>query len=123
MGYRKFLHRYQSKGARVSPRVKNAAQKLQQRTKQSLAAIPSQNSMDVEDWLDFGEWARVRSSNLGAIQYWMENKSLFITFKNGSTYVYSPVPRALARDLFLAGSKGKFHWRRIRNSIPYGKLS
>lgn len=123
MGYRKYLKKYLSKGPKVSGRAKNAAQKLMKQTQQTVAALPSQGSMNVEDWLDFGEWVRVKSSNVSAIQYWLENKSLFVRFKSGATYVYNPVPRAAARDMFEAGSKGKFVWRRLRDRYPYARLS
>lgn len=106
-------------GGNVSNGVRTVANKLLKKDPN----IQSPKGMDADDWAEEGVWVSVKSSNVGAIQYYWENKALFVQFHSGAIYVYAPVPPQVAKAMFNAGSKGKFVWRRLRGKFPYGKIT
>lgn len=77
----------------------------------------------VEDWIDNGEWVRVKSSNVAGIKYDFRQNQLYVEFLGGAIYLYSGVPIAKARLMFLANSMGKFVWRALRGRHPYKRLN
>ena len=50
----------------------------------------------------------LRSSNLRSASYDDETQELTITFKSGSSYVYSDVSRNIFEGLTAAGSPGRY---------------
>lgn len=64
----------------------------------------------------------VSSSNLSAIGYDEETKTLRIEFNSGSTYDYRGVPKRLMEELLGAESIGSFFHSHIRNDFPYSKV-
>ena len=64
----------------------------------------------------------VTSSNLAAVGYDADNKTLYVTFKNGTTYVYSGVPATTYQSLLGAESLGSFFHTSIRSEFPYSKV-
>lgn len=63
-----------------------------------------------------GRWVRVDSSNLDAVCYVPGGTgNLWIRFRSGSVYVYQYVEPGTYQGLLGAASKGKYHWRNIRN--------
>ena len=68
----------------------------------------------VEDWIDSGEWIRVKSSNVAKIMFERSAKKLWVEFKGGSTYFYQPISVRQAKDFFGTPSFGKHIWRMRR---------
>lgn len=68
------------------------------------------------------EMTKVESSNIEAIGY--ETDVLYIQFKTGDLYSYSPVTEEMYNELMAAESKGKYFAANIkRNSkIAYQKI-
>lgn len=64
----------------------------------------------------------VISSNLVAVGYDADNKTLYVTFKNGATYAYSGVPEPTYQALLGAESLGSFFHTTIRSEFPYTKM-
>ena len=64
----------------------------------------------------------VASSNLSAVEYDSETKTLYIRFNSGSTYAYSNVPESIYKGLMSALSKGGYHAAFIKNSFPYKRI-
>lgn len=54
------------------------------------------------------EHTPVTSSNLASVGYDEPSKTLEVTFKNGSTYAYSGVPKSEHDALMAASSHGKY---------------
>lgn len=79
---------------------------------------------DSASWVKYRRWKKVSSSNVLAIHYDKQDKVLSIQFKGAAKgikypiYVYSGVSSGTAREFYLAGSKGKFVWSRIRDKYP-----
>lgn len=63
------------------------------------------------------------SSNVGSIQYDASSQELYVTFKNGSTYVYESVPPAFFRVMSSSASPGRFVHRLLRDRFVYRRLS
>ena len=57
------------------------------------------------------------SSNIKAVGYDRDSKTLQITFSNGATYTYSDVPLAMYEGLFTADSAGRY----VQQFIVKGK--
>lgn len=57
------------------------------------------------------------SSNIKAVGYDRDSKTLQITFSNGATYTYSDVPLAMYEGIFTADSAGKY----VQQFIVKGK--
>lgn len=63
----------------------------------------------------------VSSSNLVAVGYEPQTKTLRIQFHNG-TYDYYNVPENEYQNLMNASSKGQYHAKYIKNSYSYRPL-
>ncbi|WIF96213.1 KTSC domain-containing protein [Caminicella sporogenes] len=63
----------------------------------------------------------VSSSNLVAVGYDRNSRTLVIRFHNG-TYAYSGVPEEIYKGLLNASSKGHYHHVYIKNSYPYRRI-
>ena len=66
---------------------------------------------------------QVQSSALESIGYDEGSRTLVITFKNGSTYEYSGVPRDVYGGLMAASSKGTYFNSHIKGMYPYRLMS
>lgn len=66
----------------------------------------------------------VESSNIKAVGYHKETRTLVIEFLTGDVYCYSPVTAEGHNRLLHADSVGSFFYKEIRNnkSITYKKL-
>ncbi|HUE65488.1 MAG TPA: KTSC domain-containing protein [Rhizomicrobium sp.] len=62
------------------------------------------------------------SKTLAAAVYDASQARLQLDFRDGSRYVYSPVPPHLFRALLAADSKGRFFNQHIRRVLPYSKV-
>jgi hypothetical protein len=56
----------------------------------------------------------VNSSNIAAIAYF--GGELLVRFKSGDVYAYESVSEDVYQAFLIAGSKGQYLWRVIRNS-------
>lgn len=56
----------------------------------------------------------VISSTVSVIQYIMEAELLYVTYKDGSQYEYSPVSPEMAMSFYRAPSYGKWVWNNLR---------
>ena len=65
---------------------------------------------------------RVVSSNLAAVGYDDQTRTLRIQFHSG-LYDYHDVPRSVYEGLMNAGSKGEYHAAFIKNKYRYTPLS
>lgn len=63
----------------------------------------------------------LRSSNLHSAEYDAETHMLEITFKSGSTYVYSGVDEGTYDGLLAAASPGKFFAANIKDAFSFTK--
>ena len=69
------------------------------------------------------EWVPVVSSNLKAIGYDPDARTLQVEFlKSGMIYEYDNVPPEVHSDLLLAQSHGSFFCRWIRLSYAYRRI-
>ena len=64
----------------------------------------------------------VESSNLKAVGYNEDTKTLYITFKQGATYMYEGVPMTKAMGLMNASSHGTYFAANIRDDYATTKL-
>jgi len=62
------------------------------------------------------------SSTINSLEYDFEKAKLVIEFKAGSKYIYSAVPEDVARELFLAESKGKHFAAHIKDKFVTEKV-
>lgn len=79
--------------------------------------------------LPYRIWIPVVSSNLAAVMFIPydnriagDSNKLYIKFHGGAQYVYYNVRQQVWIDLMRAPSKGKFHWRKIRNVYSYQRI-
>lgn len=68
----------------------------------------------IDDFMFLGAWVPVDSSNLVAAQYDSDGESLVIEYQGGTTWRYSSVSEAEARDFAQAGSHGEWVWDHIK---------
>ena len=61
------------------------------------------------------DWQPLSSSNLNAMRYDPETKTLQIRFNSGRTYDYSDVPPEVAEGLTTASSPGAYFNAAIKN--------
>lgn len=67
----------------------------------------------------------VKSSNVEAVGYDYETRYLYVKFlasdtsKRGALYRYSDVPKRVYERFLRAGSKGKYHWKYVRDKFDY----
>ena len=64
----------------------------------------------------------VNSSQLSYVGYDEETQELFITFKNGSTYKYTDVPKYIFTNLRSTTSVGTYFSDFVKNSYEYTKI-
>lgn len=75
----------------------------------------------VEDWLERSVWVEVISSNIKAIAYDAQTRTLAVEFdghgkRSDAVYEYQGVPEDVARDMFLASSMGVYLDQRIKKA-------
>lgn len=63
-----------------------------------------------------------RSSNIKAVTYDDDKKTLLVEFKLGGKYVYEEVPVELYESFSKAESAGKFFFANVRNKYKFTKL-
>ncbi len=68
------------------------------------------------------EMKPVSSSTLASVGYDKGEKSLYVTFKNGSTYVYKGVPKNLHDSLISSPSTGSFLAQMVKGKYPYSQV-
>lgn len=68
-------------------------------------------------------WQQVSSSNISAVDYDADNKTVFIQFLNGSIYAYKGVPEHEFENLRTASSVGSYLNRNYKNVYPYERVS
>ena len=68
----------------------------------------------VEDWIESGNWIRVKSSNVAKIMYDKQAKKMWVEFKGGDVYHYTPVSVRQAKDFYGAPSMGRYVWKMRR---------
>lgn len=61
----------------------------------------------------------VASSNLASAGYDEEASELYVSFRSGSTYVYSGVGREVLNELLASPSPGSFFARHIKGRYQY----
>ena len=64
-----------------------------------------------------------RSSNIKAVSYDDEKKTLLVEFKMGGKYVYEEVPAELYESFEKAESAGKFFFVNVRGKYKFNKLN
>ena len=85
-----------------------------------MAKTQAQLVSDADSWVNYRRWAKVASSNVLAIHYDKKDLILSVQFKGTAKgvkypiYTYSGLPSQVAKDMYLAGSKGKYVWRVLR---------
>lgn len=89
----------------------NSSDKESEKEEEVLADGPAN---DLEAFLYFRHWINVQSSNVFAIQYVIEDKTLNVEYKDASVYEYFPVAMEIAEDFITAPSKGKWVWDHLR---------
>lgn len=78
-----------------------------------------------EHFADYASWTPVTSSNVSSIAFYesptqVSANELGVRFKNGTTYYYYGLTRALFIQFLNAPSKGVFLDRRIKKTgVPY----
>lgn len=61
----------------------------------------------------------VRSSNIRAIGYEPETRTLEVEFHSGGVYRYSGVPESVYQGLMHSASKGSFFHHHIKDRYPF----
>jgi len=64
----------------------------------------------------------VDSSNLAAVGYDPETRTLEIEFRNGRVYRYFDVPSDVYEELMAADTLGGYFNRNIRNRYPFEQI-
>lgn len=64
----------------------------------------------------------VQSSNLKNVGFDKREKVLEIGFSSGRVYQYTGVSAQRHKALMAAPSKGKYHWKNIRNNLPFVRV-
>jgi hypothetical protein len=68
------------------------------------------------------EMQGVSSSNIASIGYDAENRTVYVQFLNGSTYVYKGVPEHEFENLRTAPSVGSYLNRNYKDVYPYERV-
>jgi hypothetical protein len=63
------------------------------------------------------------SSNILGLKYFVDTKSLEITFTSGQVYRYDDVPEDVANQLFDTESVGKTFFSTVKGKFNYTKIS
>jgi KTSC domain len=66
---------------------------------------------------------QVKSSNLAAVGYDKESRTLRILFQEGAMYDYYAVPSTIHDELMKSGSKGEFFQQHIIGKFKYAKVN
>ena len=64
----------------------------------------------------------VRSSNIRAIGFDPETRTLEVEFHNGGVYQYSGVPESIYQGLVRAASKGSYLHNHIKGKYPFRQV-
>lgn len=64
----------------------------------------------------------VSSSNIRAVGYDPAEQTAYVTFLNGSTYIYKGVPEHEFENLRTASSVGSYLNRNYKNIYPYERI-
>lgn len=64
----------------------------------------------------------VHSSDIRAIGYEPETKTLEVEFHSGGVYQYSGVPESVYRGLLQSASKGSYFHNHIKDRYPFRRL-
>jgi len=62
---------------------------------------------------------KFRSSNIAWFQYFYDEERLSVGFNSEAEYDYFEVPPDMVEDWCNAASKGRFHYKYIRDSFHY----
>ena len=62
------------------------------------------------------------SSNIAAVSYDADSKTLTVDFLDGDSYEYANVPQSVAIGLAAAPSPGRYFYQHIRNLYAYEKV-
>jgi|TARA_R110000803_G_scaffold81127_1_gene147041 hypothetical protein len=65
----------------------------------------------------------IKSSNLSKTIYHLDDKTLTVTFKNGTEYRYQDVPHKIYTKFRLSESQGRFFNTEISKKFKYEKLT
>lgn len=65
----------------------------------------------------------VKSSNIGAVGYDYQSKTLEVEFNTGAVYQYFEVPTSIYKDLVGAASVGSYFAENIKGKFEYEKVS
>jgi hypothetical protein len=68
----------------------------------------------VQNFIYQSEFMQVRSSNVRAARYQLEDRALVITYDGGTTWKYSPIDVAEALSFAQAESKNEWLWANVR---------
>lgn len=66
---------------------------------------------------------QVESSNIDSVGYDKEDLTLYIKFKNNTTYTYSKVPEKIYGSLMEAESVGKYLNQYVKGVFDFAKLN
>ncbi len=64
----------------------------------------------------------VQSSNLKNVGFDKASHTLEIGFRSGRVYQYTGVSAQRHKALMAAPSKGEYHWKAIRNNLPFVRV-
>lgn len=65
----------------------------------------------------------VSSSQISYIGYDEDTNTLYVTFKNGSTFKYEDVPKSKYDKLLNSSSIGSYFIKNIKNNYSYSKIN
>lgn len=80
-----------------------------------------QHRLDADGWAEEGRWVSVSSSWVKGIRYDRINKRLFVEYKSGVVCLYNGIASVTAKNMFNAGSMGKFVHKNLYHR-PYQLL-
>ena len=62
------------------------------------------------------------SSNIAAVSYDADSKTLTVDFLDGDSYEYANVPESVANGFGTAPSPGRYFYQHVRNLYAYEKV-
>lgn len=66
---------------------------------------------------------QVQSSQIHAVGYDVDKKTLRVSFNSGGIYDYADVPEHIHKDMLAAKSVGSFFHTHVRNVFKYTRLN
>lgn len=69
------------------------------------------------------DWEKVESSNVAAVKYDGKDKTLYVSFLNGSVYAYYDVPSGVGDSFPYLASKGQGVWQLLRGKYAYARIN